>query len=83
MNGLLEICLTTARNVWAKHQHLSWDEMERIARKAARAGAKATRQRDIINQVCKSFDSQLLSKSRTGRGTERERLLYFVEHWPT
>ena len=81
--GMLEICMTTARCLWSKHRHLSWDEMERIARKAARAGARATTRDEVIDKVEQSFTSQLNSKARTGRGTERDRLLYFVGNWPT
>ncbi len=83
-SGLYEICITTARNLWHKHRHLSWEEMERIARKATRAGLRAEpmTEKNVINKICASFESQFLSKSRTGRGTERERWDYFVSNWP-
>lgn len=80
--GLYDICITTARNKWAQFPYLSWDEMQRIARKAAIAGSKASDTKSIVDRVSQSFESQFQSKSRIGRGTERERLIYFIENWP-
>lgn len=82
--GMYEVCITTARNLWHKHPHLTWDEMEHIARKASRAALRAdpATVKNVIDKVEASFTAQLQSKSRTGRGTERERLDYFVSNWP-
>ncbi len=83
---MLELCLTTARNRWGRYPELSWDQMERIAHKAAIAGTKAkalgASQREIVDALCRSFEAQFQSKAHIGRGNERERVMYFVEHWP-